>query len=47
MMALTFLAGQAVFMDQNSQNIVLNNNSESAWPTQILILFFRSLDNLL
>ena len=26
-------------MDQNSQNIVLINNSKTAWPTQILMLF--------
>ena len=34
-------------MDQNSQNIVLTNNSRTAWPTQILMLFLRSLDNFI
>ena len=34
-------------MDQNSQNIVLINKSRTAWPTQILMLFLSSLDNLL
>ena len=34
-------------MDQNSRNIVLINNTKTAWPTYILILFLSSLDNLL
>ena len=34
-------------MDQNSQNIVLINNSRTAWSTWILVLFLSSLDNLL
>ena len=34
-------------MDQNSQNVVLINNSRTAWPTYMLILFLSSLDNLL
>ena len=34
-------------MDQYSQNNVLINNSRTAWPTLILMLFFISLDNLL
>ena len=34
-------------MDQNSQNIVLINNSRTAWPTLILMLFLSFLDNLL
>ena len=34
-------------MDQNSQNIVLINNSGTTWPTQILMLFLSSLDSLL
>ena len=32
-------------MDQNSQNIVLVNDSRTALPTKILLLFFSSLDN--
>ena len=34
-------------MDQNNQNIVLINNSKTAWPPDISILFLSSLDNLL
>ena len=34
-------------MNQNNQNIVLINNSRTAWPTYILMLFLRSLENLL
>ena len=34
-------------MDQNSQNYVLFNNSRTAWPTYILVLFLSSLDSLL
>ena len=34
-------------MDQNSQNIALINNSRTIWPTEILMLFVSSLDNLL
>ena len=34
-------------MDQNSQNIVLINNSRTAWPTNMLLPFLSSLDNLL
>ena len=34
-------------MDQNSQNFVLINNSRTAWPTQIVMLFLSSLVNLL
>ena len=34
-------------MDQNSQNIVLINNSRTAWPTLSWMLFLSSLDNLL
>ena len=33
-------------MDQNSQNIVLINNSRTTWPIQILMLFLSFLDNL-
>ena len=32
-------------MDQNSQNIVLVNDSRTALPTKILLLFLSSLDN--
>ena len=31
-------------MDQNSQNIVLINNSRTTWPTKISMLFLSSLD---
>ena len=34
-------------MDQNSQNIVLIDNSRTAWPALILMLFLSSLDNFL
>ena len=34
-------------MDQKSQNIVLINNSRTAWPTLILMLFLSSMNNLL
>ena len=34
-------------MDQNSQNIVLINNSRTAWPTWSFMLFLSLLDNLL
>ena len=34
-------------MDQNSQNIVLVNNTRITWPTYILMLFLSSLDNFL
>ena len=34
-------------MDQNSQNIVLINNSRTTWPTSILMLFLSFGDNLL
>ena len=34
-------------MDQKSQNVVLINNSRTAWPTYILMLFLSFLDNLL
>ena len=33
-------------MGQNSQIIVLINNSRTTWPTKILMLFLGSLDNL-
>ena len=34
-------------MDQNSRTIILINNSRTAWPTWILMLFLSSsLDNL-
>ena len=33
-------------MNQNIQNVVWINNSRTAWPTQILMLFLSSLDNL-
>ena len=40
---------QVVFrvMDQNIQNIILSNNSRTAWPTWILMLFLSSLANVL
>ena len=34
-------------MDQNSQNVAWINNSRTPWPSQILMLFLSSLDNLL
>ena len=34
-------------MNQNSQYIVLINNSKTTWPTYILMLFLSSSDNLL
>ena len=34
-------------IDQNSKNVVWINNSRTAWPTLILMLFLSSLDNLL
>ena len=34
-------------MDENSQNIILTNNSRTTWPTWILMLFLCLLDNLL
>ena len=34
-------------MDQKSQIVVLINNSRTAWPTYILMLFLSFLDNLL
>ena len=40
------LIGQTV-IDQNSQNVVWANNSRTAWPTVILMLFLSFLDNLL
>ena len=37
-----------IVMDQNSQNIVLiNNSSKNHWPGMILMLFLSSLDNLI
>ena len=33
-------------MDQNSQNVIWINNSRTAGPTSILMLFVNSLDNL-
>ena len=46
---IEFLVGPAFFeiMDQNSQNIVLINNSWTDWPSWISMLFLISLDNLL
>ena len=34
-------------MNQNIQNVVWINNSRTAWPTYISMLFLSSLDNLL
>ena len=33
-------------MNQNSQNIVLINNSRTAWSTKISMLFLSSLDKM-
>ena len=49
---IEIFVGQVFFfivmvMDQNSQNIVLINNSRTTWPTSILMLFLSFGDNLL
>ena len=44
LLKIEILVGQA---DQSSQNIVLINNSRTPLPTQMLMLFFSSLDNFL
>ena len=38
--------GSILHMNQNSQNIPLINNSRTTGSTKILMLFCRSLDNL-
>ena len=34
-------------IDQNVQNIILINNSRTAWPSQILMPFLSFADNLI
>ena len=33
-------------INQKMQNIVIINNSRTVWPTNILMIFLSSLDNL-
>ena len=39
------MASSFEVMDQNSQNIVLINNSRTTWYSKILMPFLHSLDN--